>query len=417
MQKEKTQEDFFHFLDSLEEKVRAEPKRDETIDPFLSSLGLDFLEKPQEEKEPDPLSFLNEIGFQDTDDNLVVHQAKDLNPSDKYYVPPIDVFEAGRQYIDDFEKACEEEGEGYEAPSYPLWSEKMEGLANGFYIFAGFSNSGKTGLAFNIALDYAMHEENHLYLLYYSLDDTKEDVMARIMASRKRIPISVCRKPNRYRKKIERGENNSSLYAKQLQAREEGLKWMKINSRRFMVRDGDSIDCIERMLGHAKMVKNFLQVRDEKANVIIVIDSLMDIHIDSEKFRDEREKNNEISQLVKKYAVSEIKCPIFGTAHVKKNSGRRISISDLKESGRYEYDAKIVFLITNDVSRNGQNAEIYFTSQNDEKKHPVLEVYWSKNKASSFKERTYYFFDPECSYIREADEETTRQYDSIIYAD
>ena len=341
----------------------------------------------------------------------------DLLTQDPYAVEPINVFDASAGYIDDFEEACQQEGEGYEAPNFPMWSKKMEGLQNGFYIFAGFSNSGKTALASNLAFDYALNEKNHLFMLYYSLDDSKEDVISRIAAMRGHVPISVIRKPKRYEKKIENGEDGSALYKKQLEARGKILKELKELSRHFMVRDAEEIDCIEKMLNHAKMVKAFLTTHDPEANVIIVIDSLMDIDIDSEKFREERDRNTAISKLVKKYATVDIKCPIFGTAHVRKNSGKRVQISDLKESGRYEYDARAVFLITNDVSRNGQNAEIYYTDVNDSRKRPVLEIYWAKNKASSFKERTYCYFMPEYSLAREVDAEQTEVFDATIYAE
>ena len=340
-----------------------------------------------------------------------------MSIADKYAVPPIEIFEASEKYIENFDEACQQEGEGYEAPHFPMWSKKMEGLQNGFYIFAGYSNSGKTALASNLAMDYALNEENHLFMLYYSLDDTKEDVLSRILAMRNRIPISLVRKPKRYEKKIENGEDGSSLYEEQLKKRTDGIEELKKLSKHFMVRDAEEITCIEKMLNHAKMVKTYLQSRDEKANVIIVIDSLMDIDIDTQSFREEKDRNTAISKLVKSYATTEIGCPIFGTAHVRKNSGKRIRISDLKESGRYEYDARAVFLITNDVSRNGQNAEIFYTNVNDEKKQPVLEVYWAKNKASSFKERTYCYFAPEYSLAREVDEAQASNFDSIIYAE
>lgn len=341
----------------------------------------------------------------------------ELLAEDPYAVPPINVFEESRKYIDDFDAVCQLEGEGYEAPNFPMWSKKMEGLQDGFYIFAGFSNSGKTAFASNLAFDYAMNKENHLFLLYYSLDDSKEDVISRIAAMRGHVPISVIRKPKRYEKKIENGEEGSALYKQQLEARKKILEDLKDSSKHFMVRDAEEINCIEKMLNHAKMVKAFLMANDPKANVIIVIDSLMDIDIDSENFREERDRNTAISKLVKQYATVEIKCPIFGTAHVRKNSAKRVSVSDLKESGRYEYDARAVFLITNDVSRNGQNAEIYYTAVNDNRKLPVLEIYWAKNKASSFKERTYCYFQPECSYAKEVPEEQAEAFDATIYAE
>jgi replicative DNA helicase len=337
---------------------------------------------------------------------------------DKYAVAPVDVFEAASQYIDEFDASCQAEGKGYEAPSFPIWSQKMEGLMNGFYIFAGYSNSGKSAISMNLAMDYAMNMENKLYLIYYSLDDTKEDILSRILAMKSRIPISVARKPKRYEDKIAKAEDGSMQYQGWLDTRAKGVEQLKEMSKHFMVRDGETIDCIERMLNHAKMVKSFLQAQDPENNVIIVIDSLMDINIDSQNYREERDRNTAISKLVKQYATTEIKCPIFGTAHVRKNSGRRISISDLKESGRYEYDARAVFLVTNDVSRNGQNAEIYYTAPGDgERKHPVLEIYWAKNKASSFKERTYCYFAPEYSLASEVSKEQQEAYDAIIYAD
>jgi len=355
-----------------------------------------------------------DIHFADTE---APDREKELLAEDKYAVASIDVFEKSAEYIDDFAASCEQEGEGYEAPNFPLWSKHMEGLQNGFYIFAGFSNSGKTAFTSNLAFDYALNPDNHLFMLYYSLDDSKEDVIARMTAMRCRVPISVVRKPKRYESIVKEGKDGATQYKEMLKRREKGLAEMKKLSRNFMVRDAEEISCIEKMLNHAKMVKAYLQARDEKANVIIVIDSLMDIDIDSEKFREERDRNTAISKLVKKYATVDIKCPIFGTAHVRKNSGKRVQISDLKESGRYEYDARAVFLITNDVSRNGQNAEIYYTDVNDSRKRPVLEIYWAKNKASSFKERTYCYFMPEYSLAREVDAEQTEVFDATIYAE
>lgn len=352
------------------------------------------------------------------DEPVVIREAKDGAPVDKYAVPPIDIFEASKQYIDDFDAVCQAEGEGYEAPSFPIWSEKMEGLANGFYIFGGYSNSGKSAICMNLAMDYAMNPKNKLYLLYYALDDTKEDILSRIVAMQYHIPISVVRKPKRYEQKIAAGAEGSSVYKRQLETRAEALRKLKEEgTKHFMVRDVDEITCIEKMLNHAKMVKAYLQARDPEYNVLIVIDALMDINIDSQHFREEKDRNTAISQLVKKYATSEIKCPIFGVAHVRKNSGKRVSVSDLKESGRYEYDAKAIFLVTNDVSRNGQNAEIYYTAANSEQKLPVLELHWAKNKQSSFKERTYCFFSPEMSMAKEVSKEQAAIFDATIYAE
>ena len=334
---------------------------------------------------------------------------------DKYSIPDEDVFEVGKTEIADFDAKCQQAGTGYEAPHFPYWSEKMEGLQNGFYIFAGVPNSGKTAYVTNLALDYALHEANKLFLIYYSLDDTKEDVLSRIVAMRQRIPISVVRKPQRFLQKIREGENGSSAYEEQLKKRAEGIEELKQLSNRFRIVDTDTIDCVEKLLNHAKMIKKYLQGIDPENNILVCIDSLMDINIDSEKFREERDRNTKISQLVKNYANVELQCPIFGTAHVRKNTARHIQISDLKESGRYEYDARAVFLVSNDVSRNGQSAEIFYTVQGSSYKEPVIEIQWAKNKASSFKERSYCYFVPNYSLTTECGTAQIANYNSIVY--
>ena len=161
----------------------------------------------------------------------------------------------------------------------------------------------------------------------------------------------------------------------------------------------------------------YLQIEDPSANLIVVIDSLMDVNIDQSRAREEKDRNTQISRMMKDWADNKLKCPIFGTAHLRKNTGmKRPVISDLKESGRYEYDATAVFLVVNDVSRQGQNADIYYNKANDTEKHPVIEIHWAKNKASSFKERTYYYFEPNYSKVVECSKEQTEQYDSIIYS-
>ncbi len=335
--------------------------------------------------------------------------------NDPYYVAPQDVFQAASDSIDAFNQKAYTIGSGYEAPNFPMWSEKLEGLTDGFYIITGFSNSGKSAYAMNLCYDYAMHESNHLYGIYYTLDDDKQSLISRVLAMMQNIPISVAAKPLRWQEKIDNGEDADGHIKEWLRLREEGIQKLKDNSSHILVVDSNDINCIEKLLNHAKMVKRYVQTRDENANVIVFIDSLMDIHIDSEHYREEKDKNARISQLIKRFSEVDLQCPIFGTAHIRKNTAKKAKISDLKESGRYEYDAKAVFIVHNDVSRNGQAAEVFYSTPNDSTKHPILEIQWSKNKASSFKERTYCAFFPDQSRAVECDAEQTQYYNNIVY--
>ena len=336
----------------------------------------------------------------------------DIN--DPYYIEPQDVFKVASDSIDAFDAKAHTIGTGYEAPHFPMWSEKLEGLTDGFYIVTGFSNSGKTMLCMNLCYDYATHEENHLYGVFYTLDDDKQSLISRMLAMMQHIPISVAAKPLRWQAKIDNGEDGDGHIKEWLRLRAEGIQKLKDNSSHILVVDSNDINCIEKLLNHAKMVKRYVQARDEKANIIVFIDSLMDIHIDSEHYREEKDKNARVSQLIKRFAEVDLQCPIFGTAHIRKNTAKKAKISDLKESGRYEYDAKAVFIVHNDVSRNGQAAEIFFSMDNGIK-YPILEIQWAKNKASSFKERTYCAFFADESRAIECDNEQTQYYNNIVY--
>ena len=338
------------------------------------------------------------------------------NTEDEYAVPMMDFSDLQKTKLEEFDKKSWQEGKGYEAPSFPVWSEKMEGLSNGFYIFAGLSNSGKSAFTMNLAYEYAKNPDNHLHFLYFTLDDTSQRIIPRFISMSKRIPISVAAKPQRYQDKIDNGEEGACVFADMLKKREEGLHELKEAANMLVIQDAGDIGCAERMLNFAKSYKAWLQIDDPLANIIVVIDSLMDINIETAHDKDEKDRNNRISRMIKDWADNKLKCPIFGTAHLKKNTVKKPSIADLKESGRYEYDATAVFMVINDVSRNGQNASIFYNKPDDNEKHPVIEVQWAKNKASSFKERIYYYFEPNYSKVVECPVAQIEQFDQIIYS-
>ena len=71
------------------------------------------------------------------------------------------------------------------------------------YLFSGESNSGKSAAMMNIMKDLCSHEENNLFGIYYSLDDSKHEIIPRIIAMEQSIPIGVAAKPRRYEEIIE----------------------------------------------------------------------------------------------------------------------------------------------------------------------------------------------------------------------
>ena len=155
---------------------------------------------------------------------------------------------------------------------------------------------------------------------------------------------------------------------------------------------------------------------DEENNIIIAIDSLADLTIDR-KFNSDKERVDYVAMKIKEAANCYLKVPVFTSYHVRKlNHQGRPTLDDIKESSRIVYEASVAFLVFNDVSKNKQAANVYFTCPEDSEKHPVIELDFAKNKKSSFKGRTYYYFNPNFSLVREVSLDEMRKYDARVYA-
>ena len=334
----------------------------------------------------------------------------------KHNVPMQDFFATGAQAVDKFDSRCWQTGSGFAIPGFPMMDDKLEGLEAGLYLVAGESNSGKSALMKNLLYQIATHETNSLYGIYVSLDDSSEDIMARCIAMTQQIPIAVCSKPGRFQEKIAAGDPGAANLQDWLNRREQGLEQLRIDARRFRIIDAEEIQNAEQLYQYIKTVQIFIKAQDPTANVIVAIDSLSDIRFADERLKPGKELNDHIAQTVKRWAVTDFKIPIFGSVHLRKlNNNRRPNLDDLKESGEYVYEASVVWLVHNDVSRNKQIANIYFSQEDSEEKYPILEVDWAKNKKSSYKGRTYHYFVPNHSLVSECPAETMSRYDALVY--
>ena len=335
-----------------------------------------------------------------------------------------DYYALGEKIYDDFDVKAHKKGHGYVCPEFPIFNEKMEGLDEGLYIFAGESNSGKTAIMTNLIWNICKHKENKLFGIYYSLDDNTDEVIPRLIAMNQRIPISVCSKPTRYSYFIEANKDNDNLeaaslcniYADYLEKRDAGLKELKEANKEFLILDRTSITSFEQLLDHAKKVQMFVKRLEPENNIIIGIDSIAELNIESNKFNSDKERIDYVAMRVKQAASTELKVPIFTTYHVRKlNHNGRPTLDDIKDSSRIVYEASVAFLIFNDVSKNKQGASVYYTNTDDSEKHPIIEMDWAKNKKSSYKGRTYHYFVPNFSSVRECAKELSTRFDALIY--
>ena len=196
-----------------------------------------------------------------------------------------DFFKTTASDYDMFDERCWNKGDGYKIPSYPIMDEKLEGAESGLYLFAGESNSGKSALMMNIIKDMCSYRENKLFGVYYALDDSKHEIIPRIIAMEQMIPISAASKPKRYENMINSCENdNAALYDSYLKKRQAGLDKLKSEADLFKVEDTSKIKDSTELKNHMIKLQTFVKSIDPKMNIIVAIDALNDIKLDSKEF-------------------------------------------------------------------------------------------------------------------------------------
>lgn len=364
-------------------------------------------------------------------------------------------FEISKQQYRDFNLDSWNKGIGYVMlpEHFPIFNEQIEGLEKGLYLIAGDSNSGKSALLLELIYRYAENPANKLFGVYVSLDDSKDKIIPRFLASNaelstgeKGVPIDLFSKPKRYINKLRMaGEDTeqeklyySYLYEDILSegilrrellekepvsweeypdsVRGKAYSWLKSTEKYFYILDGTDIETGEQLFEKLKDIQQYIRDwhGDPEYNIIVGIDSFFDITWE-EKFSTDKQYNEYTSKQLKKQSVEELKCPILGSIHLRKGDPKkRPVIADVKESGRWIYDANMVFLINNDVSRNGEGAGIYYTTDTSDFKQPVIEIRWAKNKQSSFKGYTFCYFETNFSRVWECGREKTKEYTALL---
>lgn len=343
--------------------------------------------------------------------------------------PMIDLFTEAEQDIDEFDEEAWQTGEGYTAPSYPIITEKLEGFSEALMLFAGPSNAGKSAMMMNMLYDLCTHEENKLFGIYFSLDDSRKEIIPRVVAMDQRIPISAVSKPARYQNFIDSVEANGTQdddmnaakviqYMEYLEKRREGLDRLKQHCNKFKIEDSTRSTTLKQIEDFIDKAIQYVKSIDEEMNVIVAIDSINDIQLgEGYSARSNNEKLDIVARVVKHWTVK-YKILIFASTHLRKlNGNRRPTLDDLKESNTLVYEASVIWLIYNDVSANKNSAKVYYVESEGEQaeKRPIIEMDWAKNKKSSYKGRSFNFFSPEHSKAIECDEQISKRYNALVY--
>lgn len=365
---------------------------------------------------PAPKDIVNNV--EEDEDLYKIEQALEEKKEEKTdEVIMEDFFDTTLDDYKDFDNRAWNKGDGYRIPNYSFMEEKLEGLEPGLYLFAGESNSGKSALMMNIMKDICSHRENKLFGVYYSLDDSKNEIIPRIIAMEQQIPISVASKPKRYENMINELHEDSSQFQDWLNKRQAGLDKLMNETDLFKVEDARKIKNSTDLREHMKKVQLYIKSIDPEMNIIVAIDAINDIQLDPAEYKTKsgNDEMKETAKFVKDLSV-DLDIVVFSSSHLRKlNGNRRPTVDDLKEANTLLYEASVVWLVYNDVSKNKGAAKIYWNQPNDAELGPVVEIDWGKNKKSSFKGRTYCMFYPNQSRLFECDKDTCNRYDALIY--
>lgn len=340
----------------------------------------------------------------------------ELRNEDEEIVQAEDFFTVMVEDLNEFEEKSWSKGNGYKTPKFPMISDKLEGLDSGLYLLPAESNAGKSAMMMNIVEDLVMYQENKLFGLYFSLDDSKHEIIPRLIAMREGIRIGTVAKPQRAQNMINENHEEAQLLIDELAKREAGINNLKANSNRFMIVDSTKVKTLDEMKAYIERVYNYVKAIDPEMNLVVAIDSIKDIRLDDHyNIKTTNEASDFIAREVKHWTV-EFDMPIFSSVHLRKlNGNRRPTLDDLKDSNVLVYEASVIWLLFNDVSKNKQGAKIFHRLENQEEKLPIIEFDWAKNKKSSYKGRSFCYFAPEMSRAAECNADAMRRFNALLY--
>ena len=277
------------------------------------------------------------------------------------------------------------------------------GIKNGFVIIAADSNVGKTALLSQLEHQIVTNNEN-AYVMSFSLDDPMNDKIPRVIASRNKVLVNAVKTPTNY-----------SQYPLMLARRLQGLNTLREETDRYAIYDSTFSSFIEDIENEIKTKQEYFKLHNIDKQIVVTIDNFHDLCVKNTKFTGENEKYDFIAQWCSDLATL-LEIPLICSGELKKtNSTNRPVSDDIRTAVKIKYEAKAILLVYNEVHYKEEGAKIYFNRKGIEKKQPILEVHFSKNKMSTFKGRLFYEFYPDLSMLVPVNSDRTKSFLNTIY--
>ncbi len=288
---------------------------------------------------------------------------------------------------------------------FPLLDEKVRGIKNMFWIIPGEEQTGKSAFQRAIMLGLLNNNPGKVYCLYFSLDDSKDKVFSRLMASEAGLEINAMEDP---KTEIEQNEELSPE-EKALMLRKRGDAYQSISklSSNFTIKDDSNISNITEM---DSAIRKFKKIAGER-QLVVFVDSLHCINPAPTFKETTREQFMRISKELKRWCTI-YDIPVIATAELRKLTGgdskhRRPVMDDIKEAGDFKFDAEVVVLAYNEMKARGREAnaaalKFEYPHEGSGNFFPVVEMWVAKNKSSVYRGCLYYKFLDPCAKMYEA---------------
>lgn len=252
------------------------------------------------------------------------------------------------------------------------------GIRPGLYLFGAGPNVGKTALTMNLALD-LVKENPGIKVLIYTLDDGWDTIGNRLLGIISGVALN-----DIAARRSAPGDLNIKV-----KAAYELLK-KYIAEGRLNIKDIAEI-------GHVNDIEaDIMAAQSENRPAVVIIDALFNLQVDSDS-RDLRAVNidraNQIKRIVDIYNI-----PLFCTIEIikNKNSDSAPSLSDIMESGKFGYNANMVYMLREHVDEEKKG-----DTQEETPETILVDLYCVKNKLGSAKGRTLLEFQPKTSSFKE----------------
>lgn len=292
----------------------------------------------------------------------------------------------------------------------------FNGLNTGLMLFAGGSNTGKSAVLLQLMWQ-IIKKNQHItedhpkkaFCLYFSLDDSNNELMPRVVAIDQKMQINQVLFPKSHEKE-----------PIVMQKREEGIQQLKENVRYFAMKDandGSSIEHIERSM-HSYQEQLEMMAPGEY-RLVVFIDNFHDITVETPGYAEDNARFDYVSGRLNELAI-EYDAPMICSAEFRKiNTNKRPNLEDIKSTGKITYEAKSIVLVFNEVGVKEGQAEVYWemtdsTNPDVPRKMPVFEMHIAKNKFSSYKGRQFLRFVPEMASFFEVPPEEAQLYQQMM---